>query len=87
MTNLRPIASALLLAALSTASIAMAEPKGLQGNTFGHSAASQAEASPASVRMAQCDCQMMKGDAAMQAQCMGMTAGRPSDGSKSHSAG
>jgi hypothetical protein len=81
MTTFRPIASALMLAALSTASIAMAEPKGLVG-AFGRSAAS-----PAPAHVAQCDCRMMKGDAATRTQCMGIMRERPSDGAKPASAG
>jgi hypothetical protein len=83
MTNQRKIATALFLAALSMSSIATAEPKGLVGN-FGRHAA---QAQPAPVRTAQCDCRMMTGDAAMQAPCMGMAGAHGVGGSKPPSAG
>lgn len=82
MTTHRPIAYAILLAALSTASIAMAEPKGLVG--IYHRPAASSVRPPAPVHTAQCDCAMMKADATMCMSAMG----HPSDGaSKPASAG
>ena len=85
MTKLNLVAaSALVLGLAATAFASQAQPFGKGGNYSLAPAprpAVQTEHRP-HMRMAKCDCPMMKGDAALQEQCMSMMGDHRGDAPK-----
>lgn len=85
MTKLNLVAAgALALGLAATAFASQAQPYGKGGNYSlapAPRAAAQAEHRP-HLQKAKCDCPMMKGDAAMQDQCMSMMGDRRGDAPK-----